>query len=105
MDDVIKEMKENLQKLAIDSPHPKDVMGKLNTILSQLSSPISRQATQISELHDSLTSEWFLHKAIFKLIGLQEPLAKNSCDGCQRYPTEPITQRWEQTSCPIQDSG
>lgn len=68
MDSGIKELQEGLQKLATDSSHVNNVTKRLEAILSQLDCPISRQVTQLSELHDSLTSERIEYDTALRLI-------------------------------------
>jgi hypothetical protein len=93
------------KRLAIDTDNVGHSMKRLEMILSQLDRPINRQATQISELHDSLNREFTVYDVAFQLILVKEQIAKNSCGGCQQYHTERITPQWEQSSYPILGSG
>jgi hypothetical protein len=50
----VRELQEGFQKLTIDSHDVAVIVNKLGAILSQLDNPITRHATLLSGLHDSL---------------------------------------------------
>ena len=96
-----KQLQDDLERLVIDSDNVGHSMKRLEMILPQLDHLVNRQATQISEIHDSLNREFAVMDVAFQLILVKEPIAKNSCGGCQQYHTERITPQWEQGSYPI----
>ena len=66
---------------------------KLESILDELGKPITRMASKLSDIHDSLKGELTIFRSGQgkRINQIQSPSASKSSGGCQMYRTEDIT--------------